>query len=272
MTAMRNTVIVLGAASLVACSNPPPKVGSETQGPVAVEAANDIASVAPRPVEIDRHEYSARLRDGDALWFANEHGDLRLRSSRDGGVHYAAVIQKLDGEQRDVEFGPSRRPGGLQFGIDAPAGWTGRVDASARVPPTSPVEVRTLDGLIEIRAGEINARALTRGGPIKYSGTGTIEARSDTGDVSLSLRAGSVDGRESRVETGGDVELWISSRTDLVVRLVAGSEIVNEVPADIAELVRTADGIATLTFGNGRSELDVEAAGRVVISALQIGP
>ena len=52
--------------------------------------------------------------------------------------------------------GSDRKPGGLEFSVRPPAGWIGRVDASARVPSGSALDLETRDGLIEVRAGDAN--------------------------------------------------------------------------------------------------------------------
>lgn len=242
---------------------------------VATTAREDARAAEPAPdeqrqVAITRHRYSARLRGSEALEFVNDHGDLRLRTARDGGVHYAAVIQQLDGEQREPQFPTDRVEGGLRFAVAAPPDWIGRVDASARVPPMYPLTLRTRDGLIEVKAGDANIVARSDAGSIRYRGGGTVNARSESGSVHLSLTAGPPEEAVSKVYAGGDVELWLAADLDIVADLRARGGVVSSVGRDVGE-VTTGPGRMRVRLGKATRVLRVEAGGTITVGVLPGG-
>lgn len=266
MAAMRVITHALMCLALAACvsDDAATRAGSASAPPAKAAPAAE----AEREVEITRHRYSARLREGEPLAFVNEHGDLRLRKSGDGGVHYAAVIQKLDGEKRDVGFGTDRHAGGLLFSVDPPQGWIGRVDASARVPPASALDLRTRDGLIEIKAGNANVIARSEGGAIRYAGAGKIDAVSRRGDVHAALSASDRSRPAGRLSAGGDIELWLMSDMDIVVEAKARGAIAANVAAGVGDVVRSGKSRLTLRLGTGAATLEVDARGDIAIGVL----
>lgn len=255
---------IIAASGCLACAGTPVP---EPKAPEPVATAVDDDTVEQRTFEISTHEYSVRLRDGDRLWLSNAHGDLRIRNSGDGGVHYAAVVQKLDDEQRDVKFNTNRRPGGLAFDVSPPDDWNGRVDTSARVPESSALELKTTTGLLEIRSAENPIKAQSGTGDIRYRGTGPIQAWSRDGNIEVALHGLRHERQAGRLETGGDIVLWLKPEADLFVRGVASGQVVNEIPDTVGHAAVSRHSL-DLRLGTGGSTLTLQAGGNITVRLL----
>lgn len=235
---------------------------TEEPGTTAPDTSADISS----------HRWSTRLRVGDGVSLENEYGDLRVRQSGDSGLYYAAMVQKLDGEDRDAEFGTLRRPDNLQIEVKVPSDWNGRVDASARVPAGSVLELRTTSGLIEVRTGDNDVLAVSPAGRFSIRTGGRIEARGETGDM-LIIVFGTEYGDDGagHIETiRGNVELWLQPHANLTLHASAGGGI--DIDTGEAEvLIDNADESATLSFGDGDAELRVNTThGTLVVRTLPV--
>ena len=228
---------------------------------------------APEPTqdaEIATHRWSTRLRAGDRVVLGNELGDLRARGSGDAGLHYAGVVQKLDGETRDPDFVTERIEGGLRLTAKAPADWLGRVDASARGPPASPLALTTGAGLLEVRVDDNDVLAESREGRITVRTAGRIDVRSADGDILAVFLATDFTGEPAgSVSTdGGDIEVWLRPTASLTVDLEAGGGI--DVDAgDAASVERVDEGGARVVLGSGDGRLPVRTrAGTLTLRVL----
>jgi DUF4097 and DUF4098 domain-containing protein YvlB len=240
-------VVVLGAGQIGA-EEPPV---SDDNGTVADSGSDPSA-------EISAHRWSTRLRIGDGVSLENAHGDLRVRQSGDSGLHYAAVVQKLDAESRDVEFGTERLPGKLKINVTAPPDWNGRVDASARVPAGGLIELSADDGLIEVRTGDNDIVAVSHDGAINIRTAGHIEARSESGDMLVVMLGTDYDDKGAgRIQTtNGNVELWLQAEAQIRLEAAAGGGI--EI-VDGPEVLERTDETVVASFGSGGALLYVQS-------------
>ena len=238
--------------------------------PETREAARPDDTAAGGDAPVHTHRWTTRLASGDGVVLVNELGDLRARGSGDAGLHYAGVVQKLGGEARDPDFATERRADGLRIVAGAPEDWIGRIDASARVPPGSPIELRIRDGLIEVRTGDNDVRAVSDSGRISVRTDGRIEARGDSGDMLIVLFGKDFgDEGAGRVESrDGDIELWIQPDGDVAIEAEAGGGLDIDV-GEAGAVTRQDATTARVTTGEGRSTLHVTTrSGRLVLRAL----
>ena len=249
------------------CSTESLQSGAE---PAATSAAKAPASSAA----INTHRWATRLRAGDGVSLVNEHGDLRARQSGDSGLHYAGVVQKLAGEQREPEFGTRRLPDALQIEVNTRSDWRGRVDASARVPAGSPLDLRTTNGLIEVRTGDNDVKAVSSGGRVIIRTGGRIEAKGETGDMLIVLLGNDYDDDTAgRIETvSGNVELWLQPQANVTLHANAGRGVEIDTD-DIGTVVTDTHNAAQLSLGNGAARLDVSTEqGALVVRTLPAAP
>jgi len=233
-------------------------------------AEEPTAKSSDNSVVIKTHRWATRLRSGDGVSLINEFGDLRVRDSGDSGLHYAAVMQQLDGESREAEFTSQRLPDELRIEVTAASDWRGRVDASARVPPGSPLDLRTANGLIEVRTSNNDVVARSRGGNVSIRTGGRIDARGESGGmliVMLNTEFG--DDPAGRIQTTmGDVELWLQPDANVTLHASAGGGI--DVDAENSRVtIDNAAKNAEMSLGNGSAPLFVHTErGSLVVRIL----
>ena len=231
---------------------------SHGQEPQDQRVEDPIAEASDNSAVINTHRWATRLRSGDSVSLINEYGDLRARDSGDSGLNYAAVMQQLEGEDREAEFGTQRMPDKLRIEVTAPPDWRGRVDASARVPPASPLDLRTANGMIEVRTGTNDVIASSPGGSFSIRTGGRIEARGELGDM-LIVMLGTDYGSDAagRIETiGGDVELWLQPEANVMLHARAGGGIDIDT-GSAGVVIEKTDQDAEVSFGNGSAPLYV---------------
>ena len=224
-----------------------------------------------RTAVIDTHRWATRLTAGDGVALINDYGDLRARTSGDSGLDYAGVVQKLDGEKRAPEFHTDRLPERLQIRVSAPADWNGRVDASARVPAGSLLDLSTDGGLIEVRTGDNDVVARSQTGRLSIRTQGRIEARGETGDMLIVMLGSEFGDSAGRVDTvSGNIELWLQPHANVTLRASAGGGL--DIDAgDSAVVNENASNAAKLTFGEGSAKLDVKSErGALVVRTLPV--
>ena len=253
---------------VIGCANEPEPPETPEEGP---KKTGTMSTQAPAEAEDDLvdtnvHRWGARLKKGDGIALVNEHGDLRARQGSDGGINYAAVVQKLDGEAREVDIGTHREPEALRIEITVPEEWNGRVDAAARVPTGSALNLRTANGLIEVRTGDNDVVASSPGGPIKIRTHGRIEARGETGDMLISMFGTEFgDDGAGVIETvSGNIEFWLQTGANVTLYASAGGGIDMDI-GDAGAVVESGDKTAEVRFGEGKARLDVRSDQGVLV-------
>ncbi len=248
-------------------ASPPPEATEDGEPDMRAPAPAGSAVVSS-------HRWSTRLKQGDGVVLINDHGDLRVRSAGDSGLHYAGVVQKLDGEPRDPDFRTERQLEALHVFPVAPDDWNGRVDGGVRLPKGSRVELRTTDGQIDVRLGDNDVVAQSTTGRISVRTEGTIEARGESGEMLIVLFGTDYDERGAGlVEAGsGNVEVWIQPHANVTVDARAGGGVDIDAGDSSARVERGADG-ASIVVGDGRARFPVSSrAGRLTVRVLPAPP
>tara|TARA_Y100001933_G_scaffold261533_1_gene316449 strand:- start:574 stop:1422 length:849 start_codon:yes stop_codon:yes gene_type:complete len=260
---------------IAACANP-----SQTeQGSVARSPSpGDVqAPVAAAEVAFEVREYtSGKLRAGVPIRIENSWGDIRIRKSdRTGVVEITAAIQRIGPDwpgQPRIQMGDSG--GKFSASVEFPDGWVrddarnARVDLMVMVPAGHPMDLVTLDGIIEAKktAGPVFARSGS--GAITVINNGSIRAVSESGRVQV----------RPMFPRWGEVEL--SSSSGKVVAFLPHSESfeirisgVDKVDSDW-DLVRAPSGFHLLTGENGTAfdSVTIDSAAAVELYRAAVEP
>ena len=177
----------------------------------------------------------------------NDFGDIRARLARDRVLDVSMVVQRLDLAGDKVGFTVERRgntialvvsypPGRVRDSVAQPAKDSyDRVDLVVFVPPGVTLRAQTLRGQVEARGLKSDVEAVTADGPIVLRTTGTMQARTSSGEIMVVpdaatlatpgppfvLQSGSgaiavtllgQPGPELRVETTGEIVTTLAAR------------------------------------------------------------
>ena len=171
----------------------------------AVAAAILAPSPAPpREVKIEHLGWSRTIEGPEpitAIEIRNDFGDVRARLAGDKTLEASMVVQRLDPGPGRVGFTVERRGSVIALVVGYPTGHIqdadphprkdsyDRLDLTVFVPAGVALRAQSLRGLVEARGlrGDVEARTLE--GPILLSASGTIRARTETGDLTVTINA-----------------------------------------------------------------------------------
>jgi hypothetical protein len=201
-------------------------------------------SPPPREPAIERLQWSKSV-DGPepitAFDVRNDFGDIRARGAGDRVLDVSMVVQRLDPAGDRVGFTVERRGGAVALVVSYPPGRIrdanphpakdsyDRLDLVVFVPAGVALRAHTLRGRVEARGLKSDVDATTEDGPIQVRVTGTTQARTVSGAITVLP----------------DAATLVAAGPPLVLQSVSG-------PIDV-----------TLT-GQPGAELRVETAGEVV--------
>ena len=242
--------------------------------------ASPPPSPAPsREVTIERLQWS-RAVDGPepvtAIEVRNDFGDIRARYAADQTLDVSMVVQRLDPGPQRVGFTVERRGPVLALVVGYPPGRIkdadprppkdsyDRLDLVVFVPAGVTLRAHTLRGLVEARGLRSDVEAATLDGSILVAATGTIQARSATGEITATIAAEALAGTGAPLlfQSGsGPVNLFLPAAGSAELRIDAGGEVTSKVPLDR----RTSGGRtrATATLGAGERLVVVTTPGPV---------
>jgi hypothetical protein len=188
-------------AASVAQQPAPPPSPSPSPSPAPPGAAGSPDTHAG--LRIDRFRWSRQV-DGAApiraLEIVNDYGDVRLRGSKERVLEASAVIQRLDAEGRAVGVTVERRGDVVALTVAYPAGRLqdaepdppkdrmDRLDLAVFVPAGVAVSARTIRGIVEARGLDSDVHAATRRGAIDVTTSGSVQARSAEGAITVQLQ------------------------------------------------------------------------------------
>ena len=265
--------MILASAVLLAVAARPP-----SPAPAPSPAASPRP---PREVPLERLTWSRSVEGPEpitAIEIRNDFGDIRARYAADRTLDASMVVQRLDPGPQRVGFTVERRGPALALVVGYPPGRVkdadprppkdsyDRLDLVIFVPAGVALRAHTLRGLVEVRGLKSDVEAATLDGSIQVSASGTIQARSTSGEVTATVGADALraSGPPLLLQTeAGPVTLFLPPSGDADLRIDAGGEIVSKVPLER----RAAGGRtrATATLGAGGRLLLVTAGGPVTV-------
>jgi hypothetical protein len=187
---------------------------------------------------VDNRMQTVSASGRSALRIENPFGNVRLRSSDSSDVVVSATIQRLRADRRDPEIAVESSEQSIDVAVRAE--WTeaadGRVDISVLVPDGLRVDVRTREGLIELK-GIGNA----------------VAATTDSGEIAAQL------GRRTPEATfhsgSGDIRVLLLRDASFRVRATSAGEIRAGLPQGRARIEREERGIVEAVVGDGAAPL-----------------
>lgn len=166
------------------------------QAPPAADAA------AAPDVKIERLTWVKDV-DGESpirtIEVRNDFGDIRARLAPDRRLDMLAVVQRLDAGPDHLGFTVERRgssvaltvaypPGRVKDGEpDPPKASYDRLDLTVFVPEGVVLGAQTLRGMIEGRGLKSDVNAATRDGSLFVATSGTLQARTEGGEITAAL-------------------------------------------------------------------------------------
>ena len=207
-------------------------------------------------VEFERFQRVLALGDEAHVRIVNPLGDIRVRNAGGGEPLFSVVIQRIDGEQRPIDFDIEADGGSGSIRIGAADDFNGRVDAVLLAPNRSHIVAETVGGLIEIRRSRGGADATSESGDINFRTGGRVSGRTATGDIAYSWRGdGNWRGR-SELETGaGDIVISLPRSVNASIDASAGGGIDNALPVDIVTVGESDAGTLTVQVNDGGNEI-----------------
>lgn len=143
---------------------------------------------ADTPYEVERHRETFALAGDGAIAVANRFGDLRIRSAKGGEPLLAAVVQRLRGEDRPIDFLVESDGTTASIDVSAPRDLDGRIDLVVLIPDGARIDAEATYGLLEVRVKSRAVRARTDSGRIYLRTDGHADAVSRAGDIDVSLQ------------------------------------------------------------------------------------
>jgi hypothetical protein len=173
---------------------------------------------------VERFDQEEKLPPpGVRLVVENRYGDLRVRGSQLPGLRFHAVTQAAAGvaapslEIEKSETTWTFRISNPNERVAAPP--LPRVDLAVELPEDRSLELRTQDGLLEIRGVRAFLRAQSRKGAIDLRGTGPVELVSEHGSIRWAVFPALSEGT-SRLETvSGPIEVEVPTGTKATVTM-----------------------------------------------------
>ncbi|HEY7160244.1 MAG TPA: hypothetical protein VH815_03250, partial [Acidobacteriota bacterium] len=167
---------------------------------------------------IDRKDLKEPLTAGDKLIISNPIGDIRLRGGGNDVLEVHAVIQNLMKDTPMPEMNLKREGKTLTLTTSFtqnPQGKQDRIDLVAFVPEKIVTQVETTFGEIEIKGLKDDISAASQRGKITIKSVmGHVEARNDSGSISVELLPEVTSLPQDFVTTTGDISLFFSEGID----------------------------------------------------------
>ena len=229
-----------------------------------------------------RHEVDA----GRAIVVVNRHGDVRLRRTEEAIVDLSMVEQRRQDAATRLEVVVDETDGAIRVTVverregsepdatapaeewDRAAERSGRLDLVVFVPPESAVRVQTDGGFIEGKRLRHDVDAVSRVGDIRISTTGTVNARSERGSVSVAFGAlpWSPPVVPKLATTTGDLRVILPADADLAIDAVTNGRITTDYSIEIDREPGLPLKRARCRIGQATRRLDLESdRGRIEI-------
>lgn len=201
-------------------------------------------SPSSKPFALERVSWS---KDADgpspirAIEVRNDYGDIRARLTQDRRIEAWGMIQRLGRGAEGVGLTVERRGGVVALLVacsgriqdalaDPPKDSVDRLDLTVFVPAGVALGAQTLRGIVEARGLRSDVTAATLEGSIFVATTGSVQARSEGGALTVVLEA-EAGTRPLVMETvSGPIDLTLPAGVDLEVRAETAASLTSAFP------------------------------------------
>jgi hypothetical protein len=200
-------------------------------------------SPAPREVQLDRLQWGKDV-DGPqpvtSIEVRNDFGDIRARAAGDRRLEATMVVQRLDPAGDKVGFTVERRGGTVALVVAYPPGRVrdtdphpakdsyDRLDLVVFVPAGVTLRAHSLRGRVEARGLKSDVEAATLDGPILVRTSGTVQARTGSGEITALLDAGQLGTAGAPLlfqSDSGPIEVTLPPQGEAELRVLTEGEI-----------------------------------------------
>lgn len=260
----RHLALLILAGLLCACAH------NGLHAPDSMGAADQAAS--ERDFEFYEVSLNSKspIKPSGGVRVHNPWGDIRVRNHAESTVKVDAAIQRI-GTPRPTrpEIEVIDGDGHVSVEVRYPQASieprTGRVDLIVFVPRGSSLDVRTLDGYIEIRKTHNPVRAQSTSGQISLVNEGSASLTTDSGEIHLRpIRPGW--GRLTAHSNNGLVAAFLPQSPNLSVEVTTA----NQVSAEF-DLERSGDSWKTES-GDGRDRVEISSQGEIKLYKVFLSP
>jgi len=251
----------------------------------------------PPGFRIDRDDWETPVEPGQSIQIENPHGDIRARRNGIPSLDIFVVIQLQEQDPFEADVRIIETPAGLKVdvryvpkeaaGVAEPAGeaeagaeadaagaqadqedYIRRVDMVAYIPSGSPLNIRTVDGLIEARRVKSDVVAESIRGDITVITEGMVQAKTSTGSI-LSVLLFDAPGPFSSLQTDtGDIRVQVPDDLNIRVRARTSGKINSEYPPAVADTESAGTKEAIVQVGAGTHEARIDSdTGNIDITA-----
>lgn len=223
---------------------------------------------------VNRFHWEGTISEGQHVLVTNEHGDIRIRGHQAPAIELWAVIQRKKGHPKP-EFVIQEGEGPFELAVLLNSSETGepavpaearqpRVDIVLYVPEQSSLEVRTADGLIEIRGANKHVTAGSISGPIQLRSSAGFSLISEFGDISVNVMEGDWD-LPFLIETvTGNIQVDFPTRANIRISVSTSGEITSDYSITVSReqamkkgVVSLGEGQATMTLRSERGSIKI---------------
>jgi hypothetical protein len=213
---------------------------------------------------IDRKDLKEPLSAGDKLIISNPIGDIRLRGGGNEVVEVHAVIQNLMKDTPMPEINFKREGKTLTVATSFtqnPQGKQDRIDLVAFVPQKVFTQVETTFGEIEIKGLKNDLSAASQKGKITIKSVmGHVEAKNDSGSISVELLPEVTSLPQDFVTSTGDISLFFSQGIDANVAARTSGEISTDFSLHIDfDQSKEPDKLGRATIGKGGAKISANS-------------
>lgn len=182
---------------------------------------------------------------GAPITLVNEHGDLRIRGKPRDELELVGYRQRHADDPREIAVEPVRDGEGWRLevrtagepGEEVPAEWAGRrVDLTVYIPWSSPLTVRTTDGVLEALDLRAPLTAETAAGELTAGSSSNLAVTTRGGAVRVLLQ-GPDWAAKAVVETfSGPVTVWARPDADAAVTLETRGTLITDFTLEVERL------------------------------------
>lgn len=187
-------------------------------------------------------QWHQELDKGGEVIINNPFGDVYVRHNRGGNrVGISGSVQRLGNDPFLESITINARPNRVALNVDFPDdgrphashsyGRRGRVDLVVLVPEGSTLRIRTREGLASGKRIRANLDVATESGDISFSSSGSIKARSNSGNVLAVMSGTSWSGITDLSSDSGSVAVEFRADVPAILDLRSGGSLVTEPPS-----------------------------------------
>lgn len=203
---------------------------------------------------VERIQRSHELSSAQPIEISNQYGDVRLRTGSGNRIELSAIAQRKQGEAKP-EFLLQEADGRFSLEVRFPPraeGMARRADIVVFVPETSPVDVRTVDGLIDARGLKSPFAAGTVRGDVRVRAQNSLRILSEQGDILVSLSEGDWASPFLIQTLNGDIRVELPQGANLLVEARTSGEMTTDYSTEIAWEGAMKQGLARVGAGERR--------------------